>query len=179
MSSKVNPFTTHRQVMDYLAHCYQQGMEMRNHHIWLSNTLGRHYFSPTDPDIKNWIRQEKLSIWLSIREKVHQAVVDQWDDEDQLELEADLKEYLGNDIELAIAAARSAQERAQKLVEQLQEQQLLGDLGWIPVMMGPSGEEERILDGDGDGEDDDTPLLGNQTYDASIWTGLRQRSIGC
>ena len=164
MSSEQQPFTSHQQVVNYLATCRETGMEMRNHKFYINNKMGHTYYQPKDPVIQDWVKTNQISIWMSVRGGIHNAVVDQWSNEDQLELEMDLKEYLGDDVQLAIAAAQRAQQLAEKLVGELEISRQIELDGWV------SGLNNNI--------EDTTPLLGDDTMEDTSWMGLRRRLIG-
>ena len=76
----------------------------------------------------------------------------------------DLKEYLGDDVQLAIAAAQRAQQLAEKLVGELEISRQIELDGWV------SGLNNNI--------EDTTPLLGDDTMEDTSWMGLRRRLIG-
>jgi len=146
-------------------------MEMRNHKVYLNNRLGRRYFRTKEQELKDWIQTNKITIWIAVRGGIHSAVVDQWDDDDQLELEMDLKEYLGDDIPLAIAAAERAQQLAKNLVAKLEMSRQIELDGWDAGLNYYTEDTSPLLE-------DTSPLLeDNQTEDTS-WTGLRRRLIG-
>ena len=164
MSNKPPTFTNHQQVVDYLSKCRMNGMEMRNHYFYLNNSLGRQYFKPKEPVLQNWLKTNQISIWLSVRGGIHKAVVDQWSKADQIELEMDLKEYLSEDIELAIAAAKWAQLLAEQHVRLLELSRQVNLDEWDI--------DSNIF------INDTTTLLNNSGTIDTSWTGLRKRIIG-
>ena len=164
MSNKPPTFTNHQQVVDYLSKCHMNGMEMRNHYFYLNNSLGRQYFKPKEPVLQNWLKTNQISIWLSVRGGIHKAVVDQWSKADQIELEMDLKDYLVEDIELAIAAAKRAQLLAEQHVRLLELSRQVNLDEW-------DMDSNLFIN-------DTTSLLNNSVTIDTSWTGLRKRIIG-
>ena len=164
MSNKPPTFTNHQQVVDYLSKCRMNGMEMRNHYFYLNNSLGRQYFKPKEPVLQNWLKTNQISIWLSVRGGIHKAIVDQWSKADQIELEMDLKDYLVEDIELAIAAAKRAQLLAEQHVRLLELSRQVNLDEWDI--------DSNIF------INDTTTLLNNSGTIDTSWTGLRKRIIG-
>ena len=164
MLNKPPTFTNHQQVVDYLSKCHMNGMEMRNHYFYLNNSLGRQYFNPKEPVLQNWLKTNQISIWLSVRGGIHKAIVDQWSKADHIELEMDLKDYLDEDIELAIAAAKRVQLLAEQHVRLLELSRQIELDGW------DTGSNVLI--------DDTTPLLNDSQSVDTNWTGLRRRIIG-
>ena len=164
MSNKPPTFTNHQQVVDYLSKCRMNGMEMRNHYFYLNNSLGRQYFKPKEPVLQNWLKTNQISIWLSVRGGIHKAVVDQWSKADQIELEMDLKDYLVEDIELAIAAAKRAQLLAEQHVRLLELSRQVNLDEW-------DMDSNLFIN-------DTTSLLNNSVTIDTSWTGLRKRIIG-
>jgi hypothetical protein len=164
MSNKPPMFTNHQQVVDYLSKCRMNGMEMRNHYFYLNNSLGRQYFKPKEPVLQNWLKTNQISIWLSVRGGIHKAIVDQWSKADQIELEMDLKEYLAEDIELAIAAAKRVQLLAEQHVRLLELSRQVNLDEWDI--------DSNIF------INDTTTLLNNSGTIDTSWTGLRKRIIG-
>ena len=171
MSSEQHPFTKHQQLVDPLSECHQQGMEMRNHKVYLNNRLGRRYFRTKEQELKDWIQTNKITIWIAVRGGIHSAVVDQWDDDDQLELEMDLKEYLGDDIPLAIAAAERAQQLAKNLVAKLEMSRQIELDGWDAGLNYYTEDTSPSLE-------DTRPLLGEDQTEDTSWMGLRRRLMG-
>ena len=83
--TETKPFTSHRQVNNYLEKCYADNMDMENQVFYVNTKLMRLYFSPNDNDIKAWIKKHRLTVSCTLHSAVHEIKVNYLDEADKPE----------------------------------------------------------------------------------------------